>query len=120
METMVRDAIPPIGKAPERGLILLALLAAVVLAACAPAVNPLQDTPGVVRCCTEWGGDSAGFWLGLWHGAIAPVTFLISVFSSHVGIYEVHNNGGWYHAGFLLGLTMSVGGCAGGHRLRGR
>jgi hypothetical protein len=31
----------------------------------------------------------AGFWLGLWHGIICPVTFLISLFNDNVNIYEV-------------------------------
>jgi hypothetical protein len=63
-----------------------------------------------------------GMGRGLWHGVIAPVTFVISLFSANLGIYEVHNNGGWYHAGFLLGLSMSLGGSAGGRHYyrRGR
>jgi hypothetical protein len=99
---------------------VLLLIALVMIAACSPAANPLQDTAAAVRCCTAWGESSAGFWLGLWHGAIAPVTFVISLFSANVGMYEVHNNGGWYHAGFLLGLTMSLGGSAGGRHYYGR
>jgi hypothetical protein len=94
-------------------LVPLAIALVVTASGCAPAANPLEDTAAAVRCCTAWGESSAGFWLGLWHGIIAPVTFVISLFSSDVGIYEVHNNGGWYHAGFLLGLTMSIGGGAG-------
>ena len=37
------------------------------------------------------GPNDAGFWLGLWHGLIAPITFLVSLFNHSVGIYEVHN-----------------------------
>ena len=36
-------------------------------------------------------GIVAGFWRGLWHGLIAPATFVLSPFSSGVRIYEVHN-----------------------------
>lgn len=97
-----------------RMLGLLVIIMAFTGVACAPAANPLEDTAAAFRCCTAWGGTSAGFWLGLWHGAIAPVTLVVSLFSSDVGIYEVHNNGGWYHVGFLFGLTMSIGGGAGG------
>lgn len=46
----------------------------------------------------------AGFWVGLWHGIIAPVTFIISLFTKNVGFYEMHNNGKWYEFGFLLGV----------------
>jgi hypothetical protein len=54
----------------------------------------------------------AGFWLGLWHGIIVPVTFVISLFTDDVNIYEVVNNGNWYDFGFVLGLSVSFGGPA--------
>ena len=55
-------------------------------------------------------GSLAGFWLGLWHGMIAPITFIISLFSNNVSFYEVHNNGGWYNFGFVLGAGILFGG----------
>lgn len=54
-------------------------------------------------------GGVAGFWLGLWHGMIAPITFVISLFSNKVSFYEVHNNGGWYNFGFVLGAGVLFG-----------
>ena len=54
-------------------------------------------------------GVVAGFWRGLWHGAIAPFTFIGSLFTSDVAVYEVHNNGGWYNFGFVLGITSLYG-----------
>jgi hypothetical protein len=89
------------------------VVALVALAGCAATPNPLVDTPAQVSCCTEVGGNSAGFWLGLWHGIIAPVTFAISFFSAKVGFYELHNNGPWYNAGFLLGMSLIFGGAKG-------
>lgn len=56
------------------------------------------------------GARPAGFWAGFWHGLISPVTFVVSLFSSGVGIYEVNNNGGWYDFGFLIGVSGSFGG----------
>jgi len=44
----------------------------------------------------EPGAKPAGFWGGLWHGIIAPITFLVSLFVSGVSIYETNNNGRWY------------------------
>ena len=44
--------------------------------------------------------------LGLWHGIITPVTFVISLFNENVNIYEVHNNGNWYNFGFVFGLSI--------------
>lgn len=69
------------------------------LAACAAGPNTVAGGP-----------DAAGFWLGLWHGLIAPVTFVISLFSETVSMYEVDNTGGWYDFGFLLGASMTLGG----------
>lgn len=46
----------------------------------------------------------AGFWAGLWHGIIAPLIFLIGLFSDKVKIYETKNNGRWYDFGFMLGI----------------
>lgn len=91
-----------------RGLLLTSLLTGVLLAAgCAPGPNSLVHTAN--------GQDViAGFWLGLWHGMIAPITFVISLFSKNVHLYEVHNNGAWYNCGFLFGACISLGGGAGG------
>lgn len=51
----------------------------------------------------------AGFWVGLWHGIIMPITFIVSLFNPNVGIYETNNNGGWYNFGFVLGASGSSG-----------
>ncbi len=55
-------------------------------------------------------GEIAGFWRGLWHGLIAPVAFVMSLFKDNVGVYEAHNNGKWYNFGFILGLMITLGG----------
>ncbi len=52
---------------------------------------------------------TAGFWAGLWHGLIIIITFIISLFTDNVGVYELNNNGGWYNFGFVLGILISVG-----------
>jgi hypothetical protein len=52
----------------------------------------------------EPGADPAGFWVGLWHGIIAPITFIVSLFSDGVRIYETNNRGRWYDFGFMLGI----------------
>lgn len=39
---------------------------------------------------------------------------MISLFTDTVNLYEVHNNGNWYDFGFILGLSCSLGGSAGG------
>jgi hypothetical protein len=54
--------------------------------------------------------EPAGFWAGVWHGMIMPITFLVSLFNEGVGIYETHNAGKPYDFGFLLGASMAFGG----------
>jgi ribose/xylose/arabinose/galactoside ABC-type transport system permease subunit len=80
---------------------------ALILAACAAGPNP---------AVVELPSDVAGFWQGLWHGIIAPVTFFISLFTDRVNIYEVVNNGNWYDFGFVLGAGILFGGSRAGRR----
>ncbi len=79
----------------ESGLIAVGLVMMLALAGCAAGANPALAV----------GPEPAGFWLGLWHGIISPVTFLVSLFNDTVSIYEVHNSGNWYDAGFMLGIS---------------
>ena len=53
--------------------------------------------------------EPAGFWTGVWHGSVLPLAFIASLFQPGVGIYETHNNGGWYNFGFVLGAASFVG-----------
>jgi hypothetical protein len=84
----------------------VAALAILVLSACAAGPNPVLDS----------GPDPAGFWLGLWQGFILPVTFVISLFTDEVSIYESLNSGNWYDLGYVLGVTTVLGGGGGGAR----
>jgi hypothetical protein len=47
-----------------------------------------------------------GFWFGVWHGFIFPVTFIFSLFTDDVAIYAVPNNGTWYDAGYFIGIVF--------------
>ncbi len=42
-------------------------------------------------------------------GTILPVTFIVSLFTDTVSIYEVDNNGNWYDVGFVLGIALFSG-----------
>ena len=83
------------------------LLVLVIFSGCAPGPNTLAGVPNDE-------GEVAGFWMGLWHGVASPVMFIISLFNKSVEVYEVHNNGGWYTFGFLLGASVILGGSSGG------
>jgi len=74
-----------------------------VVTSCLPGENPVQDIPSDY-------GSTAGFLKGLWHGVIAPVTFVISLFTENINMYEVHNNGGWYDFGFVIGAGIIFSG----------
>lgn len=91
-------------------LVVVAVVgAALLLSSCAAGPNPAAGT----------GQEPPGFWLGLWHGIILPVTFVISLFTDGVNVYEVANNGNWYDFGFAFGATISLGG-SGGAGVRAR
>jgi len=84
-------------------IIILTLVLLISLVACTAGPNTTMDVPSA-------DGLVAGFFRGLWHGIIAPVTFIISLFTDQVSLYEVHNNGGWYDFGFVLGAGILFGG----------
>ena len=90
---------------------LVVVILLLTLTACAPGAN-------VEEGVAARGGEIAGFWLGLWHGIIAPFTFVVSLFRDNVNVYEIHNNGNWYNFGFVLGAGVLLGG--GGAGSRGR
>ncbi|MBL8928957.1 MAG: hypothetical protein JNL54_02425 [Kineosporiaceae bacterium] len=96
---------------PRTALVVGLSLASVLLAGCAAPDNDLA---------VEAGAQPPGFWLGLWHGIIAPITLIISWFSDTVGIYAVRNRGGWYDFGFMLGVSIVFGGSRGPGAYRGR
>ena len=50
--------------------------------------------------------EAPGFLLGLWHGFIFPVAWVISLFFQDAAVYAVPNNGGWYDFGYFLGIVV--------------
>ena len=73
---------------------IFVLFALLIFSSCA-------DVQNVEACKT---GHTYGFFGGLWHGIIAPVSFVISLFTDDVAVWAVNNNGGWYAFGFLIGV----------------
>lgn len=98
------------GKRYAGGALLLGAVL-LLLAGCAAGPNDLKGA-------ADAAGDLAGFWMGLWHGCIAFITFIISLFTDKVNVYEVHNNGGWYNSGFILGIMIAFGGSGGAAKRR--
>ncbi|MFO7674860.1 MAG: hypothetical protein R6X12_00875 [bacterium] len=92
----------------KQTVLLAALVLVFVLAAgCAPGNERWASVD-----------SKAGFWAGLWHGLIIIVTFVVSLFTRDVGIYEANNAGWGYNIGFLLGCMISLGGGARASRRR--
>jgi hypothetical protein len=85
------------GKTTIIGFLVIAVL---FFTACAH-VTPITD-------CVN--GEPYGFLGGLWHGIIAPFSFVCSLFMDDVAMYAVNNNGGWYDFGFVLGAGILFGG----------
>lgn len=54
-------------------------------------------------------GSRANFWAGIWHGLIIIIAFIVSLFTSNVGVYEVNNVGWAYNLGFIIGLSFLFG-----------
>ncbi|NLW22720.1 MAG: hypothetical protein GXY88_05655 [Tissierellia bacterium] len=52
----------------------------------------------------------AGFLSGIWHGWIAPLSLIRSIFNPNIGIYEPINTGWWYDFGFYMAVISEFGG----------
>lgn len=50
--------------------------------------------------------DAPGFLLGLWHGFIFPIAWIVSLLMNDIAVYAVPNNGGWYDFGYFLGIVV--------------
>lgn len=82
---------------PHKTRTLVTLLfAAAVLTACA-YVPPMQQP------------SPPGFFVGLFHGLISPLTVFLAIFTD-IQMYQSPNNGNWYDAGFLFGASCVLGG----------
>jgi hypothetical protein len=56
-------------------------------------------------------GDPS-FFRGIADGLLAPISFLVSLFSDTVRMYAFPNVGRWYDFGFLFGISCWGGGSA--------
>lgn len=75
---------------------LLALM--VVLSGCVPGDG------------TYTAQNQAGFFWGIWHGWVAPISLVIGLFNHDIRIYEINNSGWWYDLGYYLAVISGFGG----------
>ncbi len=77
---------------------LLAFCASLLLTGCIPGDG------------TYTSDDPAGFFWGVWHGWIAPISLIISLFVDGIRVYETVNTGWWYDFGFYIAVISGFGG----------
>ena len=78
--------------------ILVLLLSMVILSGCIPGDGKhTEERP-------------AGFFWGIWHGWIAPISLIVGLFNKNLRVYEVFNTGWWYDFGFYVAIIAGFGG----------
>ncbi|HYD15711.1 MAG TPA: hypothetical protein VEA77_04865 [Hyphomicrobium sp.] len=93
---MVRAVPHPRGSSPALPFpAFCAIASSLLLAACAATQNAAAVQP-----------QAPGFLLGVWHGFIFPIAWIVSLFMPEVSVYAVPNNGGWYDFGFFIGVVF--------------
>lgn len=54
--------------------------------------------------------NPAGFFWGIWHGWIAPISLIGGIFNKDLRVYETMNSGWWYDLGFYVAIISGFGG----------
>jgi len=85
----------------RKKLLILTAIAALMLAALTGCV------PGDG---TYTAAKPAGFFWGIWHGWISPVSLVIGLFDRNIRVYEAANSGWWYDFGFYISIIGGFGG----------
>ncbi len=80
---------------------LIALMLMTLLCSCAPGSKRFDDQ-----------NRPANFFIGVWHGWIAPITLIWQLFNHSIRIYETNNTGWTYDFGFYIAIIGGFGGFA--------
>lgn len=59
---------------------------------------------------TNTADHPAGFFWGIWHGWIAPISLIVCIFNPDIRVYESNNTGWWYDLGFYIAIVSGFGG----------
>jgi len=78
-------------------LLCIAVLMMAVLAGCVPGDGTYTSV------------KPAGFFWGVWHGWIAPVSLILGLFGKGTRVYEQVNTGWWYDFGFYMAIISGFG-----------
>jgi len=79
-------------------LVLLLMVMAAWISGCAPGDG------------TYSAENPAGFFWGIWHGWIAPISLIWGFFNPAIRIYEAANTGWWYDFGYYMAIISGFGG----------
>ena len=77
---------------------ILVLIVLIALAGCVPGDGKHTEA------------NPAGFFWGIWHGWIAPISLIWGLFNSDIRLYEPQNTGWWYDVGFYIAVISGFGG----------
>lgn len=78
-------------------LFIITIVLMITILACAPGSG------------THTQGNPAGFFTGIWHGWIAPITLVWGLFEPAIRVYETSNTGWWYDFGFYIAIIGGFG-----------
>lgn len=78
-------------------LFVLVSMIVLLLASCLPGTVALEKQP-------------SGFFMGIWHGWIAPISLIVRLFKPEVRIYDPINTGWWYEFGYYMAVISGFGG----------
>ncbi|QNO14556.1 hypothetical protein HYG86_07060 [Alkalicella caledoniensis] len=79
-------------------LVMLSFMLILILSGCIPGDGSYtQQQP-------------AGFFWGIWHGWLAPISVVIGFFNRDIRVYEVYNTGWPYDIGFYMAVISGFGG----------
>lgn len=79
-------------------LVAMIILVTLVVTAC---------MPGDGRATAD---KPAGFFWGIWHGWIAPISLIRGLFNNKIRVYEAMNTGRGYDFGFYMAIISGFGG----------
>ena len=78
--------------------VILLVVVAVFLTGCIPGDG------------TYTNARPAGFFWGIWHGWVAPISLIIGIFNHSIRVYESVNTGWTYDFGYYIAIISGFGG----------